>query len=150
MRMMTNASLGGLIIASCLLLMPTSAVAQTISVEIRSIAADQQGESLDEGLSDLEPKLTRVFQDYTSFELIERREMDIAEGDSSSLTLPEGSTLTLEFRGWSEGMIKLGLEIGEKLSTTLRASPGSTFFQAGLDYREGILVIAITVDGDPP
>ena len=125
---------------------PAAAETHTISVEVRSIAADRQTETIDAALSDLEPKLRDVFADYTSFELLERRSITISKDEEQSLTLPQGSELRIGFRGWNEELIELDLELGDKLSTTLRASPGSTFFQAGLSYDEGILILAITVE----
>lgn len=117
-----------------------------ITVEIRSIAADKQGEGFDSKLSDLKSKLEKVFDDYTRFEQLTSVEFELTPHQTKSVTLPEGSQISVTYHGPADDLLKIGLEISDKLSTTLRASPGSTFFQAGLDYRSGILILAITVD----
>jgi hypothetical protein len=60
-------------------------------------------------------------------------------------TLPDGSAMTVKFHGFSGKFIKLGFGIEGKLNTILRATPGGTFFQAGLKYGDGILILAISV-----
>ena len=150
MQTWVQGCLGGIVMVLTMLVGTSSLAAETISVEVRSISADQRPHEIDESLADLEPQLEGAFDDYKSFELVERHSMTLEKGESSSQTLPEGSTIRLTFEGWRDDMIELDLEIADKLSTTLRASPGSTFFQAGLDYEDGILIVAITVGGEPP
>ena len=123
-----------------------SVSAQQISVEVRSIAASKTDEGFDKELSDLKGKLEKVFGSYSTFEQLSQKSVQLDKGKNKSLTLPEGSTLKVTFHGFADDLIKLGIDVGGKLSTTLRASPGSTFFQAGLQYGDGILILAITVD----
>lgn len=120
--------------------------AQTVDVEVRAISASKDGESFDEKLSDLKAKLQKVFANYTEFEQISKTSVQLDKGQTNSVKLPEGSTLEITFHGLADDLIKIGVDVGDKLSTTLRASPGSTFFQAGLEYDDGILILAITVD----
>lgn len=127
---------------------PVSAAEDGISVEIRSIAASKSDEGVDEDLSDLKSKLEKVFGDYSTFEQLTKVSFDLDRGQSKSITLPEGSKISVTFHGPAGDLLKLGLEISGKLSTSLRASPGSTFFQAGLEYKSGILILAITVEGN--
>jgi len=122
------------------------ASAQSIEVEVRAISASKDGDSFDSKLSDLKAKLQKVFANYTSFEQLSKTSIQLDKGQTNSVRLPEGSTLEITFHGLAEDLIKLGVDVGDKLSTTLRASAGSTFFQAGLDYDDGILILAITVD----
>ena len=119
---------------------------EAVSVEIRSIAASKSGEGVGEDLSDLKSKLEKVFGSYSTFEELTRVSFDLERGQSKSVTLPEGSDITVTFHGPAEDLLKLGLKIAGKFTTTLRASPGSTFFQAGLSYQGGILILAITVE----
>jgi hypothetical protein len=121
------------------------AAQDTVTVQVRSIAASTKGEQFDSRLSDLRRNLERGFAGYTSFEQVGVTSFSLAEKGSESVGLANGSTLTMTFHGRAGQFINLGLAIGDRLNTTLRASPGSTFFQAGLNYRDGILILAITV-----
>lgn len=118
----------------------------SVSVEVRAIAADSDGDHIDEELEDIESRLRRGFTDYSSFRHIERNRRDIERDDAAAFELPTDDLLTLTYRGHTDEFVQLGLELENRLSTSLRATPGSTFFQAGLTYGEGTLVLAITVE----
>lgn len=121
------------------------ASAETISVRIRSIAANNQGKAFDSNLNDLKGKLSKAFGGYTNFKQVKDDSFTVAEKGKKTSKLPNGSDISVTFHGFAGKFIKLGLGIAGKLNTTLRASPGSTFFQAGLSYKGGILILAITV-----
>lgn len=121
------------------------ASAETITVQVRSIAAAKSGSSFDPALKDLKRKLKTAFGGYSNFKQVANDSFTVEAGQKQATTLPNGSKLTVKFHGYAGKFIKLGLGIAGKLNTTLRASPGSTFFQAGLAYKGGILILAITV-----
>ena len=125
---------------------PPPVSAETVDIEVRAISASKSDDGFDDKLSDLKSKLEKVFANYTSFEQLSKTSIQLDKEQTTSIKLPEGSTLEVTFHGLAEDLIKLGIDVGDKLSTTLRASPGSTFFQAGLEYDDGILILAITVD----
>lgn len=120
--------------------------AEEISVEVRSIAASEKGEKVDSELSHLKSKLEKVFGSYSSFQQVGMDSIELDKGETKSISLPDGNKMEVTFSGFAKDLIKLGIEVADKLSTTLRASSGSTFFQAGLDYDDGILILAITVE----
>ena len=119
--------------------------ADSITVEVRSIAASTEGDGFDARLDELKTKLHKAFRGYKSFKQVGRRTLRFKEDKEKSMPLPNGSELTLTYHGMAGNLVKLGLTIAGKMSTTLRASPGSTFFQAGMDYEDGILILVITV-----
>ena len=123
---------------------PTPASAQEIDVRIRSISACTEGEAFDSELDDLKNKLLKAFRGYSSFELIGDDQFSLGVKDSHTASVPGGTKVKVTFHGTAGEMLRLGLAIGDKLHTTLRASPGSTFFQAGLDYKSCMLILAIT------
>lgn len=131
-----------------LLIANDEASAESINVSVRAIAASTQGDSFDESLGDLRNQLNRAFAGYSNFEQVAHHNFTIRRRQSNETQLPNGSTMTLSYNGKSRDrqFIKLGLDIAGRISTTLRATPGSTFFQAGLDYRGGILILAIRVE----
>lgn len=120
------------------------AAAQDVKIQVRSIVATDHGDSVDSSLSDVKSQLQSAFDGYTSFRLLDDTEFSLSQAESHSVELPGGTVLTLRFNGVSEKFLRLGLSIGDQLRTTLRASSGSTFFQAGLDYKSGMLILAIT------
>lgn len=120
------------------------AAAQEVTIRIRSIAAGTEGTAFDKDLNDLESKLHKAFRGYTSFKLIQDTQFTLKKSDSHTISVPGGTKVTMSFHGVAGEFLRLGLAIGDKLHTTLRASPGSTFFQAGLNYKNGMLILAIT------
>ena len=139
--------IAALVLVSATVFFASPALADdSISVEVRTIAASQDGDDFDDALQDIRNRLERGFRDYTSFEQIGRQTQQIALGSSQDFTLPTGDTLTLSYKGDGDKSVKLGLSLADRLDTTLRATPGSTFFQAGLSYRDATLVLAITVE----
>lgn len=119
--------------------------AETVTVQVRSIAASTQGTSFDARLNDLRANLDRGFAKYTNFQQVGVSSFSLNVKQSHDVALVSGDGLTMTFHGRAGDFIKLGLAIGSRLNTTLRVTPGSTFFQAGLNYRDGILILAITV-----
>lgn len=120
------------------------AAAQDVTIRVRSIAATTQGSSFDKKLGDVKNELQTAFRGYTSFKLLDDTKFTLGKSKSRTMALPGGTKLTLTFHGVAADFLRLGLAIGDQLRTTLRASPGSTFFQAGLDYKNGMLILAIT------
>ena len=145
MRNLFHIALAGLALGVLLAGNPALA-AESISVEVRSIAASKDGKGVDSSLQDMKSKLEKVFGNYSKFEQLDRTSIQLDKNQKKSVSLPEGSTLKITFHGFANDLIKLGISVAGKLSTTLRASSGSTFFQAGLEYGDGILILAITVE----
>ncbi len=145
MRTVMNIFVAMLVVGGLLSVAPAEAAAESITVQIRSIAATNDGNSFDPKLNDLKSKLQKAFGGYSNFEQVGNSTFKVAKDQRKSTSLPNGSSITVTFHGYAAKFIKLGLGIAGKLNTTLRASPGSTFFQAGLNYKGGILVLAITV-----
>ena len=125
--------------------MPVAAE-EKVTVEVRSITASVEGEEFDEELDDIKSRLHRGFEDYSSFRQLDRQTRQIERDDKTEFKLPSDDLLTLGYDGRTDDFVRLGLVLEDRLSTTLRASPGSTFFQAGLRYDDGLLIVAITVE----
>lgn len=116
-----------------------------LSVQVRTIVATVEDNGFDEDLQDIRGQLERGFEGYNSFRQIDTQTRRLADGAPARFELPTDDELRLNYHGRDDEFVRLGLAIGERLSTTLRATPGSTFFQAGLRHQNGILVLAITV-----
>ena len=138
--LMALVMLVGLVLAA-----PAQAYAQDITVQVRSISASQEGTKFDPKLEDLRKKLGKALKGYTNFELVGDTTFKVGLDETKTTSLPNGDTISVSFHGMAGKFIRLGLGIAGKLNTTLRASSGSTFFQAGLEYQTGILILAITI-----
>lgn len=128
-----------------LLAFSPEARAQSVNVEVRSIAASKSGQKFDAQLDHLRNQLDRGFAGYTQFQQVGQSSFKLEPKGTNAVSLPNGSTMKLSHLGPSGQFLQLGLNIEERLKTTLRLSPGSTFFQAGMPYKDGILIITITV-----
>ena len=57
------------------------------------------------------------------------------------MALPNGTELDFKYLGEEDGFLRLHLEVGG-LKSTVRVKSGSTFFQAGRGYKDGMIVLA--------
>ena len=123
------------------------AVADEVKVEISTIYAKAEPTSIPEELTELKAELESGFSGYACFTLLEQHQLTLPLGENVELALPdkEGSTFVISYQGKSEDSQLLKLQVGllDKLSAEVKASPDSTFFQAGLFYEDGILILAI-------
>ena len=144
---MISKILTALLVVGALVALASPAVAgESVSIEVRAILASPEGDEFDEELNDIQGRLERGFTGYHSFEQIGRQTKTIERAADADFDLPTGDVLTLGYDGRDDDLIKLGLTLETRLSTTLRATPGSTFFQAGLRHEDGLLILAITVE----
>lgn len=134
-------------VAGALLMMSSVAMAEeSVSVEVRTIYASTDGEECERALRRFCGRLERGFAGFSSFQQLDSSTLRVEKDQAAQFTLPTNATVTVTYNGRVDDFVKLGLAIDDRLNTTLRATPGSTFFQAGLRHREGILILAITVE----
>jgi len=123
-----------------------SASADEISVNLRTIYAATGEAQVDTTLSRLRDELRRAFPGFQRFTLLEQQVIEIPLGESRSRILPDSdrSELVITYSGVTEDKL-LALRVGlkGKIAADVKASSGSTFFQAGLAYEDGILILAI-------
>ena len=128
---------------------------ETVSIEIRTIYATTDPKGIDNKLKPLKGKLTKAFSNYGTFKELARHETSLREGSAYEFSIPGGTRLIITHKGEvtvnvdktkdPQALIKLGLSVDKKFNSSVRASRGSTFFQAGLPHGSGILILAITV-----
>jgi len=120
--------------------------AQGIEVGIKAIAATRSGDSFDARLNPLKRQLKHpAFGAYSSFELLKEYSVSLNPKQTKSISLPGGSNASLTYLGQAGSLFKVGLKVGGKINTTQRMARGSTVFQAGIRYKDGILILAIIV-----
>ena len=135
-----------IVVAVSMCFAATAVASDSVSVEVRVILATTDGDDFDAELEELRGQLERGFTDYSSFQLLDTQQRTVERQGSAEFSLPTDDTLTLTYHGRAGIFVKIGLEVGDRLSTTLRARTNRTFFQAGLSHGDGILVIAITLE----
>jgi hypothetical protein len=145
-------ALGALVVSGAWWAAPGAAQAQEqaaqaapIQVRVRAIQAVPKGEGVDPALADLKESLVKGFEGYQGFKPLATLEASIQAEGAHTFEVPGGNTLQISHQGVSEGLIKLGVNVGGKFQTAVRVSRGNTFFQAGLPYEGGVLILAITV-----
>ncbi len=122
----------------------TPSEAVTVTVTVVLARAGSGNTEVAPELAALGPTLTRAFPDHRRFSRVGRHALAVTATGASPVTLPNGSTLTLRHGGLRDGRHALQVEVGG-LRTTVQATPGSTFFQAGRAHEGGILVLAFEV-----
>ena len=120
-----------------------SAHAQDVSLEVRSIHATKSGSGMDPGLQDIKGKLERGFGGYKSFKLLSTQVLTLKKGGAKSVRLPNNANMTLNFTGFAGNLANIGMQVQDKVNSKVRLSKGSTFFQAGMRHKGGILITAI-------
>lgn len=112
------------------------------------LASNQPGKGIDPQLSALAHQLRAVFK-YTSYQLVSTPEGSLVLGKPWSTPLPENRVLEVVLLGREKGFSRLGVKIFEGrralLDTTLRLRMGGTVLLGGPPYREGVLIIALSV-----
>lgn len=147
--LMTALSLA--ILGASPLMTPGTAVAQDaeaapLAIQVHTVHALPGGQSMDTSLSkEMAATLQKAFDGYGTFKDLGVQKAEVALTKAHTFTLKDGTELTLTYKGPSKELVRLGLAVGEKFKSDVRASHGVTFYQAGLPYEGGILIIAITV-----
>jgi hypothetical protein len=145
MRNVFQIGVASLFVLGSLFAPHAEAEAREITVQVRSIAASSSGVHFDKKLDDLKKRLNKAFKGYSNFRQVAVTGFQLTPNAEKTATLPDGSAMTVKFHGFAGKFIKLGFGIEGKLNTILRATPGGTFFQAGLKFGDGILILAISV-----
>lgn len=145
-------------VALCLTLVvgAAAAFAEEVRVQISTIYAhNAPAPSMDPGLEALASELRSGFSGYNAFDLIGSHAVEVPVGETRTVELPDKdrSVLQVGFPGRVDSdrsLLRLSVGLRGKIAAEVKASPGSTFFQAGLIYEEGILVLAIRADVSAP
>ena len=140
-----------IIITLASIAIPSLALANTdVNFNILIIAAsnDKNAESLviDPQIQSLTQELNSGFPTFNTFHLIQNIEKNASENSPASITLPTDATLKLAILPPKSDEIKtIELSVNQKMTTTVHAPKNAPFYQAGMPYKNGILVIAITI-----
>lgn len=121
--------------------------ADRVELSVSAVLASKKAGSPaghDPGPAPLDSLLRKAFPDYRYFTLLSTTATRVELGKSGQVPLPNGLVLDLGYQGMEDAMMRLELSIPPRLKTSMRVSDGGTFFQAGMPYSNGVLVLAIT------
>ena len=136
-----------------LLLMPggsgSALAADTVSVEIGSVYASNEGSSMDPVLGNIRGKLQSMFN-YTSYRLLDRKRRSLAVGETGEFELPGRRTMRVTPVPAQGAKVRLSVQITEGaknlLTTTLGLSRGGMVLVGGPSHQAGVLILIISAE----
>jgi hypothetical protein len=139
------------VIVLCLLLsgVESGFAANTVSVEIGSVYASNEGSSVDPVLGNIRGKLQAMFN-YTSYRLLDRKRRSLAVGETGEFELPGRRTMRVTPQPAQGNKVRLSVQLteGQKnlLTTTLGLSRGGMVLVGGPSHQAGVLILIISAE----
>ena len=126
-----------------------SVAADTVSVDVGSIYASNDGTSIDPALGTIRGKLHSMFN-YTSYRMLDRKRRSLSVGEAGEFELPGRRTMRatpLPSRG---DKVRLSIQISEGprslLTTTLGLRRGGVVLVGGPPHQSGVLILIISAE----
>ena len=126
-----------------------SEAADTVTVEVGSVYASNEGTSIDPALGTIRGKLRSMFN-YTSYRMLDRKRRSLSLGEAGEFELPGRRTMRatpLPARG---DKVRLSVQISEGsrnlLTTTLGLRRGGMVLVGGPSHRAGVLILIISAE----
>ena len=118
-----------------------------IGLKVVVIHATRDPGGVDSSLKRIQSALKDSFGNYKSFKPLAKANIRLSKNDKSpKLQLPNGQTASFRYDGKDGKSHKLHLSIPKsKVNVDLRSPLKRPFFQAGMRYREGILILALVL-----
>jgi hypothetical protein len=137
----------------CLMLLLLAAVpsgaADTVTVDVGSVYASNDGTSIDPALGTIREKLHSMFN-YTSYRMLDRKRRSLSIGEAGEFTLPGQRTMRatpLPARG---DKVRLSIQISDGprnlLTTTLGLRRGGMVLVGGPSHQAGVLILLISAE----
>ncbi len=127
------------------LLVPLFACARgEVTFEVVVIHATKSGKGVDAALQQYKTPLVRSFKDYSSFNKLDKKVFRLAPSKKHSVKLPNGhgnATFAYNQANGKHHSVKLAIPKAG-VEADLRMPLNKPFFQAGLRYKNGILIVA--------
>lgn len=148
-----------IILALCLALIPCWASAQsqpneTLAFDIHIIYAQQsQTATKSAGLEAFAQDFQSGFSGYNDFTLLQKSSIFTQATLPATLTIPSipPTKLMIAYLAKSApNTYGIEISLNDQLNAKLKLTQGATFFQAGIPYQNGILIIAITLNKITP
>jgi hypothetical protein len=117
---------------------------QAVQVKIGTILASNQSDEVDARLAPIQNQF-KAFK-YRSYRLMKEESQNVPWGANATFEIPGGRTLVVspqEFRD-KQIALKVRLEGGEKLDTTVRLQNKGNFILGGPAHEGGVLILSIS------
>jgi hypothetical protein len=125
------------------------AAAETVSVEIGSVYASNEGSSMDPVLGNIRGKLQSMFN-YTSYKLLDRKRRSLAVGETGEFEIPGRRTMRVTPVPAQGSKVRLSVQITEGaknlLTTTLGLNRGGMVLVGGPSHQAGVLILIISAE----
>jgi hypothetical protein len=117
---------------------------QAVQVKIGTILASNQNDEVDPRLAPIQNQF-KAFK-YRSYRLMKEESQTVAWGGTATFDIPGGRTLVVSPQELREKQIslKVKLEGGEKLDTTVRLQNKGNFILGGPPHEGGVLILSIS------
>lgn len=135
----------GLALLASLALVSGASAAQAagVTLKVAVVHATKQPGPTDPDLARIRGQLEKAFAGYKSFKQLANHQFQLEPGKKASVKLPGNKNADFAYQGVAgKGVHKVGLKVGNN-EFDLRIPERRLFFQAGLPYQGGMLVLAI-------
>jgi len=123
--------------------------ADTVSVDVGTVYASNEGSSVDPALNHIRGKLQSMFN-YSSYKMLDRKRRSLALGETGDYELPGRRTMHISPLPAKENKVRLSVNIREGgknlLSTTIGLSRGGMVLVGGPTHEAGVLILIISAD----
>ncbi|MBU0552183.1 hypothetical protein KKF91_09310 [Myxococcota bacterium] len=119
--------------------------ADALTLNVTIIHAQKKAGPTDAALNGA--ALKRAFKGYNSFKLLDQKALKLSKKGASSLKLPNGQDAHFRYEGLAGARHKINFAVPKKrVDVDLRAPLKRTFYQAGMRYKKGMLILALTLN----
>jgi hypothetical protein len=123
--------------------------AETVSVDVGSAYASNEGSSMDPALGNIRGKLQSMFN-YTSYKMLDRQRRTLAVGQAGEYGLPGRRAMRVTPLSIEGRKVRLNVQITEGpknlLTTTLGLARGGMVLVGGPSHQAGVLIFIISAE----
>ncbi len=126
-----------------------SEASDTVSVDVGSVYASNEGSAMDPALGTIRGKLRSMFN-YTSYRMLDRKRRSLAVGEAGEFELPGRRTMRATPLPARRDKVRLSIQISDGprmlLSTTLGLRRGGMVLVGGPSHQAGVLIFIISAE----
>jgi hypothetical protein len=121
----------------------------SVSVDIGSVYASNEGSSIDSALGNIRGKLQSMFN-YSSYRMLDRKRRSLSVGETGDFELPGRRTMRVSPLPAQGNKVRLSVQIQEGgknlLTTTLGLTRGGMVLVGGPTHQAGVLILLISAE----
>ena len=121
----------------------------SVSVDVGSVYASNEGASIDPALGNIRGKLQAMFN-YSSYRMLDRKRRSLAIGEAGDFELPGGRMMRATPLSSERNKVRLSIRISDGsrnlLTTKLGLSRGGMVLVGGPSHQAGVLILIISAE----